>query len=176
VPLPVEVLRQPTAATEVQSRTGSPQDSAAQGQSVVTARSGQAAPPAAPESQPSQQKPSTSKDESRLESSNESREGGVVADKGDSVVVPPLLKSVPQPRLPALAERQHRQAVVLIRVLVDESGNVLEAEVQNDDPDKKIFFEEALRVARKATFEPGTRDGVKSRMYSTIPVQFRPRG
>jgi protein TonB len=93
----------------------------------------------------------------------------------DAAMVPPVLRDLPQPRLPPLAERQRREAVILVRVLVDEQGRVVEAEVQDDDPQRRIFFQEALRVARAATFEPGTRHGVAARMHSTIPVQFRLR-
>jgi TonB family protein len=97
------------------------------------------------------------------------------AEPAGEAVMPPVLKAIPPPRLPALAERQRREAVILVRVLVDEQGKVLEAEVQDNDPQHRIYFQEALRVAKMASFTPATRNGVASRMFLTIPVQFRLR-
>jgi TonB family protein len=75
--------------------------------------------------------------------------------------------------MPPLAGRQRRDAMILVRVLVDENGNVTTAEIQDNDPSTKVFHPEALRTAKRAKFEPGTKGGVPGKMYSTLPVRFK---
>jgi TonB family protein len=100
------------------------------------------------------------------------RRGDLIRE-GDTDVVPPILRSVPEPRMPSLAARQRRDTMILVRVLVDENGNVTSAEVQDDDPSKKVFHAEAMRAAKGASFDPGTKGGVPGKMYSTLPVRFK---
>jgi TonB family protein len=110
------------------------------------------------------------------ESSKSPFRRGDLIREGDTDVVPPILRSVPEPRMPRLAERQRRDAMILVRVLVDENGSVTTAEVQDNDPAKKVFHAEALRAAKNASFEPGTKGGIPGKMYSTLPVRFRAGG
>ena len=100
------------------------------------------------------------------------RRGDLIRE-GDTDVVPPILRSVPEARMPPLAERQRREAVILVRVLVDENGNVASAEIQDTDPSRKMFHPEALRAAKRARFEPGTKDAIPGKMYQTLPIRFR---
>ena len=66
-----------------------------------------------------------------------------------------------------------REAVVTVRVLVDERGQVIDATV----PEKAgLGFDEAAIAAAKATvFAPATKDGVPGRMWTDMKVVFKLR-
>jgi TonB family protein len=147
-------------------------------QAALEAAAPPASVPAAPQQKdPAQEaaQPQRAEAVAGQESKTSFRRGDLIRE-GDTDVVPPILRSVPEPRMPRLVERQRRDAMILVRVLVDEFGNVTAAEVQDNDPAKKVFHAEALRAAKSASFEPGTRGGVPGKMYSTLPVRFRAGG
>jgi TonB family protein len=87
-------------------------------------------------------------------------------------VRPPKLKRLPNPHYPVLAMKMRREAQVVVMVLVDENGKVLEARLR--DPKKKGygFDEAALKAARQALFTPATKAGVPVKIWSTIRVEF----
>jgi TonB family protein len=86
----------------------------------------------------------------------------------------PRLKSRLDPRYPSAAQRLNKSAVVDIRVLVDEKGNVLDA--QRSGPKAGFGFDEAaLEAARRSSFTPAsTRDGVRVKMWTVLRVSFQP--
>ena len=67
-----------------------------------------------------------------------------------------------------------RQAKVLIKVLIDENGKVVKAELAG----KKQGFgfdEEALSAAKKSVYNPATKDGIPVKYWHTLAVEFRDR-
>lgn len=88
-----------------------------------------------------------------------------------SGVVPPRLLREPKPRYPEFARRTRREGVVAIEVLVDENGLVRDARVA--EPVGFGFDEAALQAARKAEFDPATKDGVEVKMWTRIRIAFR---
>lgn len=96
---------------------------------------------------------------------------GELVEPGPGVVGPKLVRH-PQPRFPPLAKRLNRSGVtVVVKVLVDENGRVSKAELAN----KKVgygFDDEALQVARKAQYEPPSKDGVLVKMWASLVIRF----
>ena len=88
-----------------------------------------------------------------------------------AVLTRPILVRWTQPTYPPLAMRLGREAVVRVRVLVDEKGKVVLAEPL--DPKAGLGFEEAARrAALEAVYRPGTRNGVPVEMETVIAVRF----
>jgi TonB family protein len=88
-------------------------------------------------------------------------------------VTPPEIVRQPQAHYPQIARRMGRQATVLLRVLVDETGQVTEVERIG----KRVgsgFDEAAVQAARQARYKPGTEDGAPKAMWTTLRIEFRP--
>jgi protein TonB len=88
-------------------------------------------------------------------------------------VNPPKLLRRPTPRFPIMAKRLSRkEAKVVLRVLIDENGKVIKAEVAGEEQGFG-FDDEAMSAARKSTYEPATKDGVPVKFWHTLAVEFR---
>lgn len=97
---------------------------------------------------------------------------GDLVQPGAGVAAPKLLSNL-DPRYPPAAKHLNRAAQVDIKVLVDERGKVLDA----DRIGAKAGFgfdEAAIDAARRAVFQPATKEGVKVKMWTTLRVNFRP--
>jgi TonB family protein len=88
-------------------------------------------------------------------------------------VVAPKVVSRPDPRYPPAAQRMKRAAQVDIKVLVDEKGRVLDAERIGAKAGFG-FDEAALDAARRAVFQPATKEGIRVKMWTTLRVSFKP--
>lgn len=90
-------------------------------------------------------------------------------------VSPPKLVRRPVPRFPVMAKRLNKkEAKVTIRVLIDENGRVLKAELAGKEQGYG-FDDEAMAAARKSTYEPAKKDGVPVKFWHTLAVEFRDR-
>ncbi len=88
-------------------------------------------------------------------------------------VKPPKLIRQPTPRFPEQARRlNRRQAKVQIRVLIDETGKVVKAELIGEKQGYG-FDNEALNTARRRVYSPATKDGVPVKIWHTLEVVFR---
>jgi TonB family protein len=85
----------------------------------------------------------------------------------------PKIKILPDPRYPPAAQKMRRSAEVAVRVLVDEGGRVLDAERVGNKAGMG-FDEAAVEAARRATFNPATKDGVRVKMWTTVRIKFTP--
>jgi TonB family protein len=97
---------------------------------------------------------------------------GDLVQPGAGVAAPKLASSL-DPRYPSAAKHLNRSAQVDIKVLVDERGQVLDA----DRIGAKAGFgfdEAAIDAARKARFQPATKDGIRVKMWTTLRVNFKP--
>jgi len=97
---------------------------------------------------------------------------GDLVQPGPGVAAPKLLAQL-DPRYPPAAQRLNRAAQVHIKVLVDERGRVMDAEGLGTKAGFG-FDEAALDAARRANFQPATKDGVKVKMWMTLQVNFNP--
>ncbi len=88
-------------------------------------------------------------------------------------VTPPKLLRRPTPRFPIMAKRlSKKEAKVVLRVLIDENGKVLKAEIAGKEAGFG-FDDEAMSTARKSTYQPATKDGVPIKFWHTLAVEFR---
>jgi len=97
---------------------------------------------------------------------------GDLVRPGPGVQTPKLLR-LPQPSYPAAARRLNKAATVDVRVLVDERGKVLETEAPGIRAGYG-FDEAAVDVARRATYNPASKDGVRVKMWTVLRVAFKP--
>jgi TonB family protein len=82
----------------------------------------------------------------------------------------PSIKELVRPRYPSSARMLGKEGLVLLRVLIDESGRVRDVEVIK--PAGHGFDEEAKRAIRSSLFNPAMEDGVPVPCYVEIPVRF----
>lgn len=88
-------------------------------------------------------------------------------------VRPPRLVSFDKPSYPPLARKMKIQGDVVLSLLVDETGRVTEARVLQGVRKGVGLNERALEAARRARYEPATKDGVKVKMWTTLRIPFR---
>ena len=93
--------------------------------------------------------------------------------QGGPGVVAPKIVSQPEPRYPPAAQRLNRAATVDIKVLVDERGRVVDAELLGAKAGFG-FDESALDAAKRAVFQPATKDAIRVKMWRTLRVNFKP--
>ncbi|MEM9290890.1 MAG: TonB family protein [Acidobacteriota bacterium] len=87
-------------------------------------------------------------------------------------VVPPRTLEKGTPRYPPAALRMKREAVIVVKVLVDENGKVDRTELVG----KKAGFgldDAAIAAAKRSTFRPATKRGVPVKMWHTLRFNFR---
>jgi TonB family protein len=76
----------------------------------------------------------------------------------------------PQPDYPMLAKINHAQGVVVVEIVVDETGKVIKAEaVSNSDPSLKVA---AVKAALQARFTPTLLSGVPVKVSGIITYNF----
>jgi TonB family protein len=88
-----------------------------------------------------------------------------------AITQPELIRFAP-PRYPHIARQARREASVTLRVRVDVSGRVTEAEPVGE-PVGFGFEHEARRAALTALYRPGMIDGVATEMETTLTIRFR---
>ncbi len=85
---------------------------------------------------------------------------------------PPVLLKRVLPDFPSLARAQRLSDRVVIRVLVDERGDVADAQVLQYK--YAILRDAALEAVRKYTFRPARHQGVPVKTWYTVIVTFQP--
>jgi protein TonB len=80
----------------------------------------------------------------------------------------------PQVVYPAVSRRMNEQGRVVVRVLIDAEGKVLQVEL--DQPSLHLRLNEAaLRAAREALYRPHVEDGVPQAVWALVPIVFELR-
>ena len=97
---------------------------------------------------------------------------GQLVSPGPGVTPPRLAKSI-QPAYPIMARRLNKKATVSLRVLIDETGKVLEVEPMGQ-PAGYGFDEAAVGAAEKTLWDPPAKNGVSVKMWWTIRIDFQP--
>jgi len=100
-------------------------------------------------------------------------------NRGDLVgpgpgVTEPELVAPPKIVYPAIAREQRVSGKVIVLVLVDETGSVADARVQQGIPTRSGVNEAVLDGVRKARFRPATKYGVPVKMWRTVIVDVKP--
>lgn len=75
------------------------------------------------------------------------------------------------PVYPALARRLGMEGRVLLKLLIDANGKLLNVEVIESAG--YGFTEASIEAVKKSTYAPGVRDGVKVATLALLPVRFR---
>jgi|GEM_PF-928447 len=97
--------------------------------------------------------------------------GDLVPLTGD--VIRPVLKQDVTPEKPAIATRLRRSGRVILRILIDENGNVIDAKVVNENPTNLGFGEAAVVAAKKRKYTPASKDNVRVKVWETLVFTFR---
>ena len=87
-------------------------------------------------------------------------EGGVLNGKA---------LALPYPPYPALARKAHVAGTVIVQVLIDEEGNVIEAHAVDGHP---LLQAACVAAARQARFSPTRLSGVPVRVTGVIQYNF----
>jgi protein TonB len=83
----------------------------------------------------------------------------------------PLYKQNEPPLYPLKARRLGYEGIVMLKVLIDDNGRVDDLRVLKSSG-HRVLDRAALSAVKKWLFEPGTKNGVKKKMWVKIPVRF----
>jgi TonB family protein len=100
------------------------------------------------------------------------REGDLVPAGADGLTPPRVTRRAPA-SYPPLAKAQRVEGLVIMSVLVSETGKVLDVKVLRGVNKPVGINEAAMECLRRSTFAPGTKDGVRVKSYVTVPVEFK---
>ena len=90
----------------------------------------------------------------------------------DDVDTPPHVARVVKPSYPPLALQARIGGIVILRVLVSETG--APADIQVLRPGRAGLTEAAVRAVKDWTFQPAVKDGVPVRTWISVPIPFEP--
>lgn len=90
----------------------------------------------------------------------------------DSVDTPPKILSVVKPVYPPFALRAKIRGIVILRILVGETGTPLDIAVIKDVGGG--LTEAAVLAVRRWKFEPARKNGAPVRAWTTVPIPFEP--
>ena len=74
---------------------------------------------------------------------------------------------------PPIAKINKVEGTVVLSVLVSEAGKVLDVKVLRPIARPVGLNEAAEEMMRRSTFSPPTKDGVKVKSWTTVPVEFK---
>jgi protein TonB len=100
----------------------------------------------------------------------QTRRGDLVLPSPD--VRPPRLQQFPEPDYPAAARRRGVEGTVVLKLLVDQDGQVEEVEVVRGVTPDVGLDAAAVRAAQRARFTPATKDGVEVKTFYTLTIPF----
>jgi len=99
------------------------------------------------------------------------KEGDLVQPGPD--VRAPVLVSIDRPEYPPMARRMKVEGTVIMSLLVDEKGQVLDVRLESGVTQNVGINEAALAAARSSKFRPATKDGVRVKMWYQLKVPFK---
>lgn len=77
------------------------------------------------------------------------------------------------PPYPRDALRNGIEGIVQLRVLVDETGHVLEVQVERSSGDRQLDTAAREHVLHRWLFQPAQKNGVPTRAWGRVPIVFR---
>jgi serine/threonine-protein kinase len=103
----------------------------------------------------------------------EPMQAGTLIRAGQPGVQPPEVRGdLPAYAYPPAAQGSGRKVSIRVGVLVDETGQVIDARIREGDSSGLGFNEAALAAARKVRYFPATRDDVPGRMWTDLELDF----
>ncbi len=88
-------------------------------------------------------------------------------------VKPPVLVSLTKPEYPPMARRLKVEGTVILSLLIDETGRVIDTRFDRTVAQNVGINEAALAAARSARFEPATKNGVRVKMWYQLKIPFK---
>ncbi len=98
---------------------------------------------------------------------------GTLVNLADPGVIAPILEKKPPLAYPPIALRQRAEGTVSLNVLVDERGNVVDAQVLSTGGGRSGLTEAAADYARRWKYRPATKDGVPVKVWTEVKVVFK---
>jgi protein TonB len=96
-----------------------------------------------------------------------------LVELGQPGVVAPVVESRPKLVYPPQALEQGWEARIGLKVLVDEAGEVADAQIVSDAAGTPGFAGAAVAYVKTWTFRPATKDGVPVKAWLRVDVDFR---
>ena len=101
-----------------------------------------------------------------------------VVKEGDLVqpgagVKPPVLASFTKPEYPPIARRLKVEGTVVLSLLVDETGRVIDTRLESGVAQNVGINEASLAAGRSARFNPATKNGVRVKMWYQLRIPFK---
>jgi eukaryotic-like serine/threonine-protein kinase len=87
-------------------------------------------------------------------------------------VEPPEILQFPGFSYPDAARGSGKKVSVEVAVLVNETGEVISAQVRSGEGSDPLFDQAALEAARRARFHPPQRDGIAGKMWTELRFDF----
>jgi serine/threonine-protein kinase len=97
---------------------------------------------------------------------------GALIRAGQPGVEAPEIHDLPSYSYPEAAWGSGKKVTIRVGVLVDETGQVIDAQIRERDKSGLGFNETALEAARKARFIHATRDGIAGKMWTELLFDF----
>jgi TonB family protein len=88
-------------------------------------------------------------------------------------VTTPVLVSIDKPEYPPIARRMRVEGTVVMSLLVDENGRVVDVRLERGVNLNVGMNEAALAAARSATFRPATKEGVRVKVWHQMSIPFK---
>ena len=97
---------------------------------------------------------------------------GTLVNLSDPGVMPPVIEKEVRLVYPPIAQRQGLTGVVELNILVDERGNVIDAQLVTGTGGKSGMNEAAIANVKQRKYRPATKDGVPVKVWYPVRVQF----
>ncbi|MBI3931853.1 MAG: TonB family protein [Acidobacteria bacterium] len=97
---------------------------------------------------------------------------GSLVNLSDAGVVPPMVDRSPLLQYPPIALRQRVEGTVELNVLVDEKGQVVDAQIVTAAGGKSGLNEAAVENVKKRKYRPATKDGIPVKVWIPVRVKF----
>jgi TonB family protein len=98
---------------------------------------------------------------------------GTLVNLSDPGVIAPVAERTPGLIYPPIALRQRVEGTVELNVLVDEKGNVVQAQIVSGAAGKAGLNEAAVENVKKRRYRPASKDGVPVKVWVPVRVQFK---
>jgi protein TonB len=98
--------------------------------------------------------------------------GGVAPTLGENEDLPPVVISKPLPAYTSRARQLRQEGKVTLRVLIDETGHVVQSELVSGIP-RSDLNEAALQASKQWVYKPARRRGVPISYWKTEVVVFK---
>jgi serine/threonine-protein kinase len=130
------------------------------------------ATPAAPAPAPAVRRDPLPEEPAPVAGSPEPMKPGDPIRPGQPGVQPPEIRDLPAYAYPPAAKGSGRRVSIRVAVLVDETGQVVDARIREGDTSGLGFEAAALEAARKARYFPATRGDVPGKMWTDLRFDF----